>query len=89
MAERNTGFALLAANSVQQAHDLAAIEHAGKLQSRNSLVNACWSPMPPAAPPAKAAICRPHRGQKITRARGQRGAILCLKTTLNLVSVFA
>jgi pyruvate-ferredoxin/flavodoxin oxidoreductase len=34
MAVRSTGFALLASNSVQQAHDLAAIAHASTLQSR-------------------------------------------------------
>ena len=39
MAVRNTGFALLAANSVQQAHDLAAIAHASTLQSRIPFVH--------------------------------------------------
>ncbi|WP_320825251.1 hypothetical protein [Reinekea sp.] len=39
MAVRNTGFALLAANSVQQAHDLAAIAHASSLQSRIPFVH--------------------------------------------------
>jgi pyruvate-ferredoxin/flavodoxin oxidoreductase len=34
MACRQTGFALLCSNSVQEAHDLAAIAHAASLQSR-------------------------------------------------------
>jgi pyruvate-ferredoxin/flavodoxin oxidoreductase len=34
MAARSTGFALLASNSVQEAHDLAAIAHAATLESR-------------------------------------------------------
>jgi pyruvate-ferredoxin/flavodoxin oxidoreductase len=34
MACRQTGFALLASNSVQEAHDLAAISHAASLESR-------------------------------------------------------
>ena len=34
MAARSTGFALLAASSVQEAHDLAAVAHAATLESR-------------------------------------------------------
>jgi pyruvate-ferredoxin/flavodoxin oxidoreductase len=34
MACRQTGFALLAANSVQEAHDMAAVAHAASLESR-------------------------------------------------------
>ncbi|HTP44849.1 MAG TPA: hypothetical protein VMJ13_09790, partial [Candidatus Acidoferrum sp.] len=34
MAARMTGFALLASNSVQEAHDFAAISHAATLESR-------------------------------------------------------
>ncbi|MBI4770204.1 MAG: pyruvate:ferredoxin (flavodoxin) oxidoreductase [Chloroflexi bacterium] len=34
MAARNTGFAMLASNSVQEAHDLAAIAHAAALAAR-------------------------------------------------------
>ena len=34
MACRQTGFALLAANSVQEAHDMAAVAHAAALESR-------------------------------------------------------
>jgi len=34
MACRQTGFALLAANSVQEAHDMAAVAHAATLESR-------------------------------------------------------
>ena len=34
MACRQTGFALLCSNSVQEAHDLAAIAHAATLESR-------------------------------------------------------
>ncbi|HET7291236.1 MAG TPA: pyruvate:ferredoxin (flavodoxin) oxidoreductase [Vicinamibacteria bacterium] len=34
MACRQTGFALLASNSVQEAHDLAAVAHAASLESR-------------------------------------------------------
>ena len=34
MAARQTGFAMLASNSVQEAHDLAAIAHAATLESR-------------------------------------------------------
>jgi pyruvate-ferredoxin/flavodoxin oxidoreductase len=39
MAVRNTGFALLASNSVQQAHDMAAISHASTLQARVPFVH--------------------------------------------------
>ena len=34
MACRQTGFALLASNSVQEAHDMAAVAHAASLESR-------------------------------------------------------
>jgi pyruvate-ferredoxin/flavodoxin oxidoreductase len=34
MACRQTGFALLCSNSVQEAHDLAAVAHAASLESR-------------------------------------------------------
>ena len=39
MAVRNTGFAQLAANSVQEAHDMALIAHASTLQSRIPFVH--------------------------------------------------
>jgi pyruvate-ferredoxin/flavodoxin oxidoreductase len=39
MAVRNCGFALLAANSVQEAHDFALIAHAATLQSRIPFVH--------------------------------------------------
>ncbi|WP_100641886.1 pyruvate:ferredoxin (flavodoxin) oxidoreductase [Alteromonas facilis] len=39
MAVRNTGFAQLVANSVQEAHDMAAIAHASTLQSRVPFVH--------------------------------------------------
>ncbi len=39
MAVRNTGFALLAANSVQEAHDFALVAHAATLQSRVPFVH--------------------------------------------------
>ena len=39
MAVRNTGFALLAANSVQQAHDMSLIAHVSTLQSRVPFVH--------------------------------------------------
>jgi len=39
MAVRSTGFALLAANSVQEAHDLALIAHASTLKSRVPFVH--------------------------------------------------
>ncbi len=39
MAVRNTGFALLASNSVQEAHDFALIAHSATLQSRIPFVH--------------------------------------------------
>ncbi|MEJ2045788.1 MAG: pyruvate:ferredoxin (flavodoxin) oxidoreductase [Reinekea sp.] len=39
MAVRNTGFALLASNSVQEAHDMALIAHASTLQSHIPFVH--------------------------------------------------
>ncbi len=39
MAVRTTGFALLASNSVQEAHDLAAIAHAATLRARVPIVH--------------------------------------------------
>ncbi len=39
MAVRNTGFAMLAANSVQEAHDMALISHSSTLQSRVPFVH--------------------------------------------------
>ena len=37
MACRQTGFALLCSNSVQEAHDMAAVAHAATLESRHSV----------------------------------------------------
>ena len=39
MAVRTTGFAMLASNSVQEAHDLAAISHAATLRARVPIVH--------------------------------------------------
>ena len=39
MAVRSTGFAMLASNSVQEAHDLAAIAHAATLRARVPIVH--------------------------------------------------